>query len=156
MSTPRNGNGATKVPVSGTEMALLLSSTLLLDVWSFERPAARVMLMRNHKNARAIHDQMSHESRRILEAAGAYTSPVRPWTREFIAKRAGVEGEIGLMPEQLQLCAWALRVCHNEFATNWGEFCVVAPGNIDWYGATPEDLLILADKLESLLPEVSE
>jgi hypothetical protein len=55
------------------------------------------------------------------------------------------------MPDQLHLCMWALRVCHKEFATNWGEFCVVAPGNIDWYGATPDDLLTLADKLESFL-----
>jgi hypothetical protein len=157
MNASKGWNGIAKLPMSGTEINLLLSATYMLVGWIFERSTARAMITREECNKiRVVNDHVSHEWKRILESADAYISPATPWTREFIEKRAATRGEIHLTAEQLHLSVLALRVSHEEFATNWDEFCVASPGGIEWYGVAPSDLLTLANKLESLLLEVGE
>jgi hypothetical protein len=152
MSKPPDGIDAVCFQMSGTELVLLGGVTLLAGTWSFERPSARAQLAPDKRDwALETHDQLSRIWKRILEGKGLYVSAVRPVTREFIAKRAAIREEIGLTREHLRLCTWALRLCHEEFVVNWRDFCVFAPGYVDWYGIAPPDLLTLAEKLESLL-----
>lgn len=157
MSTTSNEDGVLAIPVNGAELALLLSATLLAGLWSFERQSARVRSTPEvREKVRKTNDLISRQSRQILENAGMYTSPASPWTREFIAKRETVLAEIHLVSEQLCLCVLALRICHEEFATNWDEFCTLSPGGIEWYNLSPENLLILADNIESFLRDARE
>jgi hypothetical protein len=156
MSTTSNENGVIEVSVNGAELALLLSVTLLAGLWSFERQSARVRSTPElREKVRKTNDLISRQSRQILETAGMSTSQVSPWTREFIAKRETIQAEIHLVPEQLSLCVWALRICYEEFATNWDEFCTVSPGGIEWYDLSPDDLMILADNLEKRLRDAN-
>jgi hypothetical protein len=157
MSDPSDGVDAFRFQASGAELVLLNDTTLLAGTWSFQRPSARAQFAPDkHDWVLEASNSVSRIWRQILETEGLHVCAITPWPREFLARRAAVRAEIALTREHLRLCAWALRVCHEEFVINWSEFCVVAPGYGDWYGILPADLLILAKKLESLLAGPSD
>jgi hypothetical protein len=152
MSHPSDGVDEVRFQVSGAELVLLSDTSLLAGTWSFERPSARAQLAPDKRGAiLEASDRISMIWTRVLEMMKLRVSAVIPTPREFLAKRAGIRAELGLTREHVRLCAWALRVCHEEFVINWREFRVVAPGYGDWYGIVPDDLLSLAEKLEGLL-----
>lgn len=138
--------------MNGVELALAAASTFLHGCWKFEQPRARAML-RDEERSRAdsMSDRLYARRRELLEAVDAFVPPSVPFPPDFAARQAAIRAELELSQAELRVCLLALRVCHEEFAERWWEFSVVAPGGIDAFATSPDDLLRLADQLEQSL-----
>jgi hypothetical protein len=106
------------------------------------------------RRADRVSQTVSEQTRNAWSDAGLWDSPTGRWTRDLIQRRSATSTDLRLSGEELEDAILALRAAHAEFSTNWDEFCVATPGNVDWYPAGPGDLLVLADRLESVLASV--
>lgn len=140
------------IPVGGSQLALILAATFMFELWKFEQPEARALLV-NHPDrlGLGLEEEIFTQSKRILSAAGAFECPTRLWTRDFIQRRAATRGVLSLTLEQVQLVILALQASYEEFSRYWGEFCTAAPGMLEAYGCSAEDLLELVRLLSDLL-----
>lgn len=135
--------------LSGTDVALLISSTFLAMGWWFAEESARSLRTANlQSRAGDLCEKIGEQARTTWAAADVWNLPSGPWTRELIARRGATPTNLRLTQAEILDCVSVLRVAHAEFRNCWGEFCVASPGNIDWHDATPESLLELAAKLQ--------
>jgi hypothetical protein len=126
----------------------LVGALFALALWSFERQTPRSLLTADlQEQAKQLLPSVSARWRRRLRHAGL--APKGQWTRELIEQRAILERAVVLTETELKLSVAALKLVELEFSANWGEFCVVVPGNIDWYGLLPDGLAQLRSKLEA-------
>lgn len=138
--------------LNGTELALLVASTFALFGWPFERSQAKAMVTAPiRRRADEVNEAVSAQARTAWDDASVWKSPTGFWTPDLIRRRSLVSAALALTKEDLEVAILALRATHAEFETNWDEFCVATPGNIDWYPASPESLADLATKLEQLV-----
>lgn len=137
--------------LSGRRLAILNGASVLLCAWPFETTGAKALARRvSAGEAEGFSDTVGHATRRLFQAAGIWSDDT-PWTQELIDRRAELPVQISLSPQEAEVAVVALRASAAEFSDRWWEFCTAAPGALGAYGATPTDLLELADAIESAL-----
>lgn len=137
-----------QVELNGTESALVVAAMFMLGNWPFESQEARAVLGDGDRSlAVELGDRISSRWRHLLSSVGLWESPTGPWSRDLIAQRGALKHGLRLEADELPSVILALRALVAEFARNWGELCVAAPGAVDWYGVGSSDLQRLAERL---------
>jgi hypothetical protein len=141
------------IELNGAESALLVAALFMLDCWAFESGDVRAMMEGLDRVAvEKFADEITLRWQRSLEQHELWSSPTGKWTPELIEQRRRLAIGMSLRLDELPLSVFALRCSASEFSASWWEFCVAAPGAIDQYGASFQDLVSLAERLEELSP----
>lgn len=134
--------------LNGREAALLVGVLFALADWPFEQPAAKALLTPHLRDrAQLLSEGISERWQTRLQEAGLWDSPTGMWTPELIRERSKLSDGLIVDESEIELALAAVDASELEFAHNWGEFCTVIPGAIDWYGLEPEDLARLRARL---------
>lgn len=139
------------IELPGNEAALVVAALFMLDCWPFESDDARAMIEGLDRAAvERLAAEIGARWQQSLEEHQLRDSPTGKWTPGLIEQRRRLKVGLCLHPHELPLTILALRSSATEFSGTWWEFCVAAPGSIDQYGASLQDLLSLAERLEGL------
>lgn len=137
------------IELSGSESALVVGALFALGLWPFETSGAKKLLTSEKREAgRRLSAKVSSRWRTLLKAAGLWPAG-SAWTADLIAERAVLQRGLVLREAELPLVVLALEVAREEFSENWGEFCIVVPGALQWYPIGPGDLAGLARGLKN-------
>jgi hypothetical protein len=137
-----------EITLDGRESALVSAALFVAALWEFEKPAARALLPEDLDAViRPVHERVSARWRARLLEAGLWTQRPAPWTPALIAERGQLSDGLRLSLEEVHAVVPALHAAAHEFAASWWELCTIAPGPLDWYGLSHDDLAALADRL---------
>lgn len=138
------------IQLSGAEFALVNAAAFLIANWPFETQAGRSAAAQvDQVDAESLDTKVSTQWIAILGKAGLWqTGDGSCWTETAMRRRAQLSGELVLTREELARLCIAVKATINEFSSNWSEFLVVAPGNIESYALRIQDFARLLLKLE--------
>jgi hypothetical protein len=138
-----------EIRLGGREAALLVGALFATAEWPFEQPAAKALLTNTlQERAQLLSRSISERWRARLQDAGLWNLPTGPWTRELIEQRGMLSDGLVIDESEVELAVAAVNITELEFSGTWGEFCIVVPGALDWYGLKPGDLARLRARLE--------
>jgi hypothetical protein len=141
-----------EVELGGRDTALLVAALFMLVHWDFTDPGVKgIVAEQDDASKEELRERVSREWRERLMAEHLWEPPGGTWTRELLNKRGALERGVRLQRSDLALSIRALMAVEAEFSNCWGEFCVAAPGNVDWYDLRVSDVVSLAHRLEATL-----